>query len=440
MSLKLYALLLIGVVVGGCVGYGVSLVYTPPFLEDVLPNNYKTMLDEITQLHLNLSSRHEALTSEFEDLRGEYEDLRGEYDDLDGDHQDLEEDYSALSEALAGLTEEHDALTVTLNETLEEYDSLLMQYLIVTGSSPLTPQPLSNDTIRRDFAWVYGGKTWAFSLYIPEHLYLYYGNKTRVPTEDYSVYVTHPLDDEYLSTIADTFESISLDEGYTEIEKAELVISFVQSLPYSFDNVSTGFDDYPRYPIETLVVGGGDCEDSSILTSALLDTMGYDLVLLNLPDHVAVGLAVDTSGMYWEYESTNYFYVETTGEGWKIGQIPEAYESASATISPLLPHAVCTLDWSASRVSQKMTIVADVSNVGTAEARNIKLYVAFEGGSGQIWNPRLSDLFSLAVGEETQISMELVVPHDVYTRMIVQVLDPFGEVLEELNSEWFDTD
>ncbi len=93
-----------------------------------MPNNYKTMLNEITQRHLNLSSRHEALTSEFEDLQGEY-------DDLDGDHQNLEEDYSAVSEALAGLTEEHDALTVTLNETLKEYDCLLMQYLIITGSA-----------------------------------------------------------------------------------------------------------------------------------------------------------------------------------------------------------------------------------------------------------------------------------------------------------------
>jgi predicted transglutaminase-like cysteine proteinase len=310
---------LIGVVVGGCVGYGVSLVYTPPFLEDVLPNNYKTMLDEVTQLHLNLSSRHEAMTSELEDLREEF-------DYLDGDHQDLEGDYSALSDALAGLTEEHDALTATLNETLEEYDNLLMQYLIVTGSAPLTPQPLSNDTIRRDFAWVYGGKTWAFSLYIPEHLYLYYGNKTRVPTEDYSVYVTHPYDDEYLSTILEEFDGIVLEEGYDENQRVNLVVAFIQSLPYTTDDVSTGFDEYPRYPLETLVEGGGDCEDTSILASALLDPMGFDVVLINLPGHVAVGVSVDAFGTYWLHEGTQYFYVETTGEGWEIGEMPEAHQ------------------------------------------------------------------------------------------------------------------
>ena len=433
MSLKLYALLLVGVVVGGCVGYGVSLVYTPSFLEDVLPDNYKTKLDEITQLHLNLSSRHEDLTSEFEDLRGEY-------DDLDGGHTDLEEDYSALSEALAGLTEEHDALTVTLNETLEEYDSLLMQYLIVTGSAPLTPQPLSNDTIRRDFAWVYGGKTWAFSLYIPEHLYLYYGNRTRVPTEDYSVYVTHPYDDEYLSTILEEFDGIVLEEGYDENQRINLVVAFIQSLPYTTDDVSTGFDEYPRYPLETLVEGGGDCEDTSILASALLDPLGFDVVLISLPGHVAVGVAVDAYGTFWLHEGTQYFYVETTGEGWEIGELPEAHQGESAIVYPLLPVPVCTHTWTASTLRHKISIVTDIQNVGTAEATGIKLFVAFEGEGDVLWNPRESALFDLAVGEETTIMLELDEPRNVHTRLVVRVLDPWGDVMDESHSVWYDTD
>ena len=433
MSLKLYALLLIGVVIGGCVGYGGSLVYTPPFLEDVLPNNYKTLLDEITQLHLNLSSRHEALISELEDLQGEY-------DDLDGDHQDLEEGYSTLSEALTGLTEEHDALTVTLNETLEEYDSLMMQYLIVTGSAPLTPQPFSNDTIRRDFAWVYGGKTWAFSLYIPEHLYLYYGNKTRVPTEDYSVYVTHPYDDEYISTILEEFDEIVLEEGYDENQRINLVVAFIQSLPYTTDDVSTGFDEYPRYPLETLVEGGGDCEDTSILASALLDPMGFDVVLISLPGHVAVGVAVDAHGTYWLHEGTQYFYVETTGEGWEIGELPEAHQGESAILYPLLPVPVCTLSWTASTLRHKVTLVANVKNLGTAEARGIKLYAFFEGEGGVIWNPVESTLFDLVVGEETTIMLELDEPRDVHTRLVVHIVDPWGDVMDESHSVWYDTD
>jgi hypothetical protein len=433
MSMKLYALLLIGVVIGGSVGYGVSLVYTPQFLEDVLPNNYKTRLDELTQQYLDLSSRHEVLTTE-------QEDLQAEYDELEGDHLDLEDDYSDLADILENLTEDHDALNEAYNASLEDYDSLLMQYLIVTGSAPLTPQPLSNDTIRRDFAWVYGGKTWAFSLYIPEHLYLYYGNKTRVPTEDYSVYVTHPYDDEYLSTIIEEFDDIVAEEGYDENQKINLIVSFIQSLPYTSDDVTTGFDEYARYPIETLVHDGGDCEDTSILASALLDLLGFDVVLINLPGHVAIGVAVDASGSYWPHEGTQYFYVETTGEGWEIGELPDAHQGASAVIYPLLPVPVCTVSWTASTLRHKATLVADVQNLGTAEARGIKLRAFYEGEGGVIWNLVESTLFNLDVGEETTIMLELTEPRNVHTRLVIRVLDPFGAVMDESHSVWYDTD
>jgi hypothetical protein len=433
MGLKLYAILLIGVVIGGCVGYGVSLVYTPQFLEDVLPNNYKAQFDELSQQYLELSNQHESLTSELEGLQEVY-------DELEGDHEGLEYDYGYLADAIENLTEDYDTLIEAYNASLEDYDSLLMQYLIVTGSAPLTPQPLSNDTIRRDFAWVYDGKTKAFSLYIPEHLYLYYGNKTRVPTEDYSLYVTHPYDDEYLSTIIAEFDDIAVEEGYDEIQKVNLVVSFIQSLPYTSDDVTTGFDEYARYPIETLVHDGGDCEDTSILASALLDLMGFDVVLINLPGHVAIGVAVDAYGTYWPHEGTQYFYVETTGEGWEIGELPEAHQGESAVVYPLLPVPVCTHTWAASTLRHKVSIVADIQNVGTAEATGIKLFVAFEGEGDVLWNPRESDLFDLDVGEDTTVMLELDEPRNVHTRLVIRVLDPFGAVMDESHSLWYDTD
>jgi len=88
---------------------------------------------------------------------------------------------------------------------------------------------------------------------------------------------------------------IAIQEDLTESEKVNLLISFVQSLPYTFDNVSTPFDEYPRFPIETLVFGGGDCEDTSILTSALLYEMGYDVILINPPGHMAVGINIEAA-------------------------------------------------------------------------------------------------------------------------------------------------
>jgi len=432
MNPKALSIFVIVLVLGGCIGYGVSLVYTPQILADVLPNNYKSRLDELSQQYLSLSGDYNLTLDQLKVLQGKYDRLLEE-------QGALTEEFEALSEEYAALDEEHRALRIELNETLEEYNSLLMQYLVVTGQAPLKPQPLSEDTIRRDFAWVYGGKTWALSLYVPEQLYLYYSGRTRVPTEDYSVYVTHPNDDEYISTIVGEFNEISLEEGYSEKQRVDLVIAFVQSLPYTPDIVSTSFDEYPRYPIETLVDGGGDCEDTSILTSALLYAMGYDIVLISPPSHVGVGVAVDAEGVYWLHEAKKYFYIETTGEGWKLGELPDEYQGEQANVYPIIPIPVCTHQWTASILRRRLTIVADVQNVGTAEARGVKLYVAFEGEKGEIWNPEESAFYNIDVGGEITVVLELNVPEHVRTRLIVRVLDPWGNVMDESQSDWFET-
>jgi hypothetical protein len=97
--------------------------------------------------------------------------------------------------------------------------------------------------------------------------------------------------------------------------------------------VSTDFDDYTKSVIETLVEGGGDCEDSAILMAAVLqaDSFNYDCILIQPPGHMAVGVyGTDLPGAYWEYEGRRYYYLETTGDGWSVGKIPEEYEGASA--------------------------------------------------------------------------------------------------------------
>jgi gas vesicle protein len=446
MSGKTYALMFIGIILGGCVGYVTSLMCIPEAVDAYFPTNYRAQFDGLTEMYNDLSVVYDDAVSEIEGLgedivalQASIDELQGQYDGLDEAHTDLEGDKEALQEAYSALSDEHEALGETLNETQESYDALLMQYMIVTGTAPITPETQPEGTIRKDFAWEYGGETYALSLYIPQGLYDYYSNRTRVPTEDYSVYVTHPHDDDYLSTIIDEFDGIAAEEGYGETEVVSLVVAFVQSLPYSTDDITTDFDEYPRYPIETLVDGGGDCEDSSILTSALLDGMGYDCVLINPPEHVGVGVALDHSGTYWPYEGVNYYYVETTGEGWEIGELPEECQGQGANVYPILPIPIVTIDWTGSKVNHRVTLVIDVQNVGTGEAENIKVFFAHEGEEGEIWYPVESSFLDLAVGEEKAVALETDEPQGVRTRIVVRVLDAYGVIMEERHSTWFDT-
>jgi hypothetical protein len=124
--------------------------------------------------------------------------------------------------------------------------------------------------------------------------------------------------------------------GFTsKREQTELVIEFVQSLPYASDDVTTGFDEYPKTVVETIVEGGGDCEDTAILTAALLqaEPFGYDTILISPPGHMAVGIyGEDLLGTYWELDGRRYYYLETTGEGYDVGNIPDVYKDESARL------------------------------------------------------------------------------------------------------------
>ena len=121
------------------------------------------------------------------------------------------------------------------------------------------------------------------------------------------------------------------------MEKINLALTFVQSLPYAHDTDSKGTDEYVRYPIETLVDGCGDCEDKVALLTALFYEMDIDFILLVLPEHMAIGVQCDgiEADRYLQFRGKRYYYLETTMSGWQIGQIPEDYADARMEAVPV---------------------------------------------------------------------------------------------------------
>ena len=122
----------------------------------------------------------------------------------------------------------------------------------------------------------------------------------------------------------------------SETDKVEVALSYVQSLPYSYDSISKGKDEYVRYPIETLVDGCGDCEDKSVLLATILHEMNIDFVLLMAPNHMAVGVNCephyDATGFM--FNGKKYYYAETTEIDFKIGQVPDNVALARIEVLP----------------------------------------------------------------------------------------------------------
>ncbi len=193
--------------------------------------------------------------------------------------------------------------------------------------------------VTQSYQWFYGWQTWQWELPIPLSVYVEYLEKQRPQSEAYYVDMAKdPRDDLYIDQMVQKINEATLQAGFTEVQKLNFVIAFVQSLPYTVDKETTPYDEYPRYPIETLFDRGGDCEDSSILVAALLDRLNYDvaLILLRNAQHMAVGVSlVGTYGSYYNYDGKMYFYLETTGEDWQIGEIPPDITDTTGYIYPL---------------------------------------------------------------------------------------------------------
>jgi hypothetical protein len=305
----------------------------------------------------------------------------------------------------------------------------------------VTEESIASGESSRSYSWDYEGYRWRLTLLLDDKLYDAYKSRTR--KRDYDLFASDPYDDWLITTIADTLFSLSKEYGLEENKIPGLCVSFIQSLNYTSDIVSSGYDQYPRFPYETLYDNGGDCEDTSILAVAILQEMGYDVVLLEFPEHMAIGIKCcpDTEGRSFEYKNDHYYYLETTGKNWQIGEIPEEYENEPAEIIPVYRRPVVNLDFDAEcEYSQKEGVVdvnVTMRNVGSEIAENTTIYVALQAeGENIVWDQVESDPLKVEPEGAYQFTAKgLRVPGGKIFRVYVRVI---GENLlsEEVVSEW----
>ncbi|MEM4366690.1 MAG: hypothetical protein QW035_00985 [Candidatus Anstonellales archaeon] len=155
-----------------------------------------------------------------------------------------------------------------------------------------------------------------------------YGDRTYL---DVSPYILEGYKE---AGVKDAAAAIRAKAAEIGADEAELALLFVQSINYEVDALYAPYDDYPKYPIETIVDGFGDCEDTTILLASLLMNMGHESVLVYTPGHVGLGVAGDYKGRYFEHGGKRWFYAETTSYGWGFGEMP-ADLGGKATIAEI---------------------------------------------------------------------------------------------------------
>ncbi len=199
-----------------------------------------------------------------------------------------------------------------------------------------TPFPESDEDYTRTFRWTaIDGGVHMTEVRIPKALFLAHRETPRFA--DPLAWGRYALADADRPILEDLARQIAPPTGNPEEEYFGLMnlIFFVQQIPYILDNSTASYIEgtlprharsakggieYPKYPAEMLVDGGGDCEDAAILMAGLLDALDYDTVLLGYPDHMALGIRMEGfnpyyakyTPKYFTYEGKHYYYIEGT--------------------------------------------------------------------------------------------------------------------------------
>lgn len=199
------------------------------------------------------------------------------------------------------------------------------------------------DTFDRIFLWESHGTDWEWEIAIPKPLYWQYRDQTYRPpytSGDWHKYVVDPDDDAYIESLSENLLTAISNyySGDTSLYYGflQFVLHFVEAaIPYRYDTNDWAMNEWPRYPVETLVEGMGDCEDTAILFASIVRPYVQSVHLIILPGHCAAAVPVDWSYIeqadfligYYEYDGMYFVMVETTGDppyGYLIGQLPDS--------------------------------------------------------------------------------------------------------------------
>ena len=179
-------------------------------------------------------------------------------------------------------------------------------------------------TIERGYSWKFENQDYTALIAIDTKWYNRTRSHKRRHKRQYNLDYLPPIVSEGTNALQDLVRAFNriIPRTWNAERRVNFVLSFVHTLPYTKD-ITTGYDEYYKYATETLVESGGDCEDTSILFASILRGLDFEVALISLPRHLAVGVKGNFRGVSFPYKGNRYYYCETTGAtDWRLGELP----------------------------------------------------------------------------------------------------------------------
>lgn len=291
-----------------------------------------------------LEKNYQSLQAAFDTLNNDYSLLLTNYIDLEGRYNNLSADFSDLNDRYSIVYSDYQTLITEYNDLVSKYVALTGEYDRLENIS-LQPPYISvhNREITMAFYDLKQNLVYWTTPFSNLEYYIIQGNKTRDSmfnrgenvnrlfmddgasflTGDYSLYI-----DTYSFTrvVGSIYNKANSDD--------EFIREIWQIVGQLSEYASEDEQEIPRFPSETMLAGGGDCEDLSILFASMImaaPTNWYvDLVYIDAdnvlnpqdPNHVIV--YIDTGQRTYLVETTNNVVMEpyVNGvRGWLNSQV-----------------------------------------------------------------------------------------------------------------------
>jgi len=288
--------------------------------------------DRLNASYSSLFQDHVGLQNKYDTSRLEHDQLGLNYRDLQNSHTQLQNGYAQLQVEFAGLQTNFEDLRSQYDLLNQQFSSLeskaiVPPYIYIRGRDVWTAFEKSNGQIiywktafdgletdlqrgnniradiNRERAMIRNGQGNLISA--DRWLTLTY------PRTEQSFYVV----DERIFVDRNEFAKV-IPELYAQAPSEAEFIHEIWNIIAQLTIYSAEITDTPRYPLETLLAGGGDCEDTAILLASMIlaAPVNWDVYLVYMDayfpydpvemNHVIVYIETDQS----------YYYVETTSK------------------------------------------------------------------------------------------------------------------------------
>jgi energy-coupling factor transporter transmembrane protein EcfT len=173
-------------------------------------------------------------------------------------------------------------------------------------------------------------------------------SQNNINSYDEIIYNLKNRDKNKLNGLYQLFDSINLNKKLSKIKFAEMIVSFVQDIPYAIvldndcdarlynDPFTKSYllnhkgecDSYQKFgintPVEFLMNLKGDCDTRTLLLYSIFTHYNYDVALLSSEfyGHSILGINLPINGLSYNYSNQNYVLWETTAPNCKPGIIP----------------------------------------------------------------------------------------------------------------------